>query len=277
MAGDGSAATIAFNATNITCSRASLHAELVANHTVVIPYTSSSTDVWDALKVLDVDPLAASNVTLFYSRLSVDAAQEYNSGNGWTREHVWPQSLGPFEASSNDPPATDLHALRAAKQRCNSLRNNFKYGVVSAGVVEDAECRLACETLSDGRICEPIDAIKGEIARSLFYMDLRYRSSTSGEPWAGMTLSAVGSPTMFVEWNELYPPSDYERTRSELVRTQYQGVANPFVRQPALGRCFFGNGSSVDNTTATPTVAPTTAPLGSVFINEVHYDNAVRG
>ena len=232
--------------------------------------------MWDALKVLDVDPLAASNVTLFYSRLSVDAAQEYNSGNGWTREHVWPQSLGQFEASSNDPPATDLHALRAAKQRCNSLRNNFKYGVVSAGVVADVECRLACETLSDGRVCEPVDAIKGEIARSLFYMDLRYRSSTSGEPWAGMTLSAVGSPTMFVEWNELYPPSDYERTRSELVRTQYQGVANQFVRQPALGRCFFGNGSSVDNAEATPTAAAAAAPPGAIFINELHYDNVVR-
>lgn len=70
---------------------------------------------------------------------------------------------------SNDPPATDLHALRPAMPRCNSLRNNFKYGVVSAGLAADPECLLACETLSDGRVCEPADPIKGGVAWELVW------------------------------------------------------------------------------------------------------------
>ena len=35
--------------------RAALHARIKSPHTV-IPYTSSATDVWDALKVIDADP-----------------------------------------------------------------------------------------------------------------------------------------------------------------------------------------------------------------------------
>eukprot|EP00316_Scyphosphaera_apsteinii_P023805 CAMPEP_0119341266 /NCGR_PEP_ID=MMETSP1333-20130426/101984_1 /TAXON_ID=418940 /ORGANISM="Scyphosphaera apsteinii, Strain RCC1455" /LENGTH=337 /DNA_ID=CAMNT_0007353189 /DNA_START=71 /DNA_END=1082 /DNA_ORIENTATION=+ len=111
-------------------SRQSVRASLLG-HTV-LPYTASSTDVWDALKDLDADPADPAKVTCFYSRLSVNAAQEYNSGRGWTREHLWPQSLGNFDAHANQAPATDLFALRPAKQRCNSMRNNFKYGEVAA-------------------------------------------------------------------------------------------------------------------------------------------------
>ena len=143
-------------------------------HTV-LPYTDASTDVWDALKDLDADPADPSNVTLFYSRLSTNAAQEYNSGRGWTREHIWPQSLGGFRASSDHAPATDLFALRPAKLRCNSMRNNFQYGEVNA-TPPDEECRLACAVVVAGgsRICEPTDDVKGQVARALFYMAVAY-------------------------------------------------------------------------------------------------------
>ena len=33
-------------------------------------------------------------------QMSVDAAQEYNSGAGWEREHLWPQSLAKYHATS---------------------------------------------------------------------------------------------------------------------------------------------------------------------------------
>ena len=60
--------------------------------------------------------------------MSVDAAQEYNSGAGWEREHLWPQSLAKYHATSNDVPATDLHALRASLGRCNRHRSNSIFG-----------------------------------------------------------------------------------------------------------------------------------------------------
>lgn len=45
--------------------KAALH-ELINGHTV-LPYTSGSTDVWDALMVLDADPNNSANVILLYS------------------------------------------------------------------------------------------------------------------------------------------------------------------------------------------------------------------
>ncbi len=57
-------------------------------------YTSSSIDVWDILKETDRDTNNPENVILIYSGISVNAAQEYNSANGWIREHIWAKSRG---------------------------------------------------------------------------------------------------------------------------------------------------------------------------------------
>ncbi|MFT7378419.1 MAG: endonuclease I [Bacteroidia bacterium] len=65
--------------------------QIIKNHTE-FTYTSSSTDVWDMLKHTYRDTANANNVILLYSGRSVDAAQEYNSAAGWSREHVWAKS-----------------------------------------------------------------------------------------------------------------------------------------------------------------------------------------
>ena len=57
----------------------------------VIPYTSTATDVWDALKVLDADPSNASRVVEIYSGRSV-ASSSSGRTEGWNREHLWPKS-----------------------------------------------------------------------------------------------------------------------------------------------------------------------------------------
>ena len=44
--------------------RAALHARIKSPHDV-IPYTSSATDVWDALKEIDADPNNQDNVLAF--------------------------------------------------------------------------------------------------------------------------------------------------------------------------------------------------------------------
>ena len=81
--------------------------EIINNHTE-FTYTSPSTDVWDILKQTDRDPDNSENVILIYSGVSVNGAQEYNSGNGWTREHVWAKSRGDFGTARG--PGTDVHA-----------------------------------------------------------------------------------------------------------------------------------------------------------------------
>ena len=66
--------------------KVALH-DIINEHTE-FPYTSTSTDVWDILKQTDKDPNDSTKVILFYTGWTVDAAQEWNSGNGWSREHI---------------------------------------------------------------------------------------------------------------------------------------------------------------------------------------------
>ena len=57
--------------------KAALHG-IIDNH-LKLPYTASTTDVWDILKETDKDPNNPSNVILFYTGWSVNAAQEWNN------------------------------------------------------------------------------------------------------------------------------------------------------------------------------------------------------
>ena len=61
----------------------------MTGHTV-IPYTSSNTDCWDALSVLDADPTDANSVILIYKQ-TPDLISNSGLSSGWNREHVWPK------------------------------------------------------------------------------------------------------------------------------------------------------------------------------------------
>ena len=229
--------------------RAELRQQLVG-HTS-FPYTSSRTDTWDVLKEADADPAAAANVWLVYADRSTNGAQEYNSGAGWTREHLWPQSLARYEASSNDEPATDLHALRAALQSCNSHRSNHVFGAVlhTDWVPSHIDCPLLMCAGESG-VCEPHDSIKGEIARALMYMALRYDglddvSASSGpENWLDLRLADVsnGGEALLASWSDTHAPGAAEITRDAVIASR-QGFGNPFVADPTLTRCRYEQGS----------------------------------
>lgn len=68
------------------------------------PYSAKTTDVWDILKITDQDPNDSACVIGFYSGFSMDAATEYNKGQGWNREHVWAKSRGDFGTKKEQEP-----------------------------------------------------------------------------------------------------------------------------------------------------------------------------
>src|SRR5690606_27997060 len=72
--------------------------EIIKGH-IEFRYTSKETDTWDILKETDKDSNNPDNVILFYSGRSVNAAQEFNGGKGWNREHVWSKSHGNFKTA----------------------------------------------------------------------------------------------------------------------------------------------------------------------------------
>lgn len=215
--------------------KTALH-EIVKDH-VVFPYTSSSTDTWDILKESDRDTANPDNVILFYSGWSVNAAQEYNNAQGWSREHVWAKSHGGFD--TDDIPGTDVHALRPADISVNSARSNLDFdngGTIYVDGDGVTECR------KDGDSWEPRDAVKGDVARMLFYMATRYEGDNSEIELEladavntvnsyGINTGYHGKLSTLLEWHNSDPVDSFEINRNNVIYS-YQGNRNPFIDHP---------------------------------------------
>ena len=221
--------------------KAALHG-IVSDH-VRYPYTSTSTDVWDILKDTEEDPDNPDNVILLYTGRS--QPKTANSGessdtesNLWNREHVWSKSHGfPNEI---DTAYTDIHHLRAADESVNSSRNNLDFDNGGTAHVEATECYY------DSDSWEPRDAVKGDIARAMFYMVVRYDPGYHSDnslydlelvDYTGVDIGdppgepLFGKLSTLIQWHLQDPVDANEQHRNEVV-FGYQGNRNPFIDHP---------------------------------------------
>lgn len=221
--------------------------QIIKNHTE-FTYTSSSTDVWDILKHTDRDTANANNVILLYSGRSVDAAQEYNSGKGWNREHVWAKSRGDF--GTNRGVGTDVHHLRPCDISVNSSRNNRNLDTcVNCIDVIDNGFNTGSKRDTDLWTFEPPDEVKGDVARMIFYMAVRYEGEGS-EPDLELTNTFLTqtdkSPLQarfntLLHWNRIDSVSNWERNRNNIIDSFYQHNRNPFIDHPELVEYLWGD------------------------------------
>ena len=214
-----------------------------------LTYSSSSTDTWDVLKASDKDTTNTSNVCLIYAGVSVNGPQEYNNGQGWNREHVWPRSLGNFGTSQGV--GTDVHNLKPADGGLNSLRSNIEYddlGSTGSGVNYNGTATGNRINGSAG-LFEPRDKVKGDLARIILYMDLRYEGAGS-EPDlvvrealnSGGTTHAVLSTLL--DWHFTDPVDSFELNRNDVIHNM-QGNRNPFIDHPELVHYIYGDSTNV--------------------------------
>ena len=221
--------------------------QIIKNHTE-FTYTSSSTDVWDILKHTDRDTANANNVILLYSGRSVDAAQEYNSAAGWSREHVWAKSRGDF--GTGNGAGTDVHHLRPVDVSVNSIRNNRNFDTCITCIdVIDNGFNTGSKRDANLWTFEPPDAVKGDVARMLFYMAVRYEGEGS-EPDLELTNTLLNntdqSPlqarlSTLLHWNRIDSVSDWERNRNNIIDSFYQHNRNPFIDNPELAEYLWGD------------------------------------
>ena len=218
--------------------RLALH-NIIDDH-IDYPYSSSSTDTWDILKDADADPNNANNVILIYTRESVNGPQEYD---GWNREHVWAKSRGDFGISR--PMGTDVHNLRASNINVNSTRSNYSFDDCTSNSCEQT---YGNSYSSSALVFEPRDEDKGDVARIIFYMVVRYEGD-SGEEDLEMTESILsvssksprhGVRSTLLEWHELDPVDDFERNRNDVIYS-YQDNRNPFIDHPELVDFLWGD------------------------------------
>lgn len=173
----------------------------------------------------------------FEFSLSGNCGSYQEEGDCWNREHTWPQSW--FNESST--PRSDLFHVYPTDGFVNGQRSNYPYGEVNNPTYTSGNgSKLGpCVTQGySGKVFEPIDEYKGDIARSYFYMSVRYYSEDSYWGTSGMTNKSEILPwamTMLLRWSDADPVSDKEIARNNAVYG-YQNNRNPFIDHPEYAR-----------------------------------------
>lgn len=169
--------------------------------------------------------------------LSGNCGEYEREGDCWNREHTWPQSWFNEQTS----PRSDLFHVYPTDGYVNGQRSNYPYGEVNNPIyISGNGSKLGpCVTSGyTGRVFEPIDEYKGDIARSYFYMSVRYYSEDDAWGTSAMTNKSVILPwamTMLLRWSDEDPVSDKEIARNNAVYG-YQNNRNPFIDHPEYAR-----------------------------------------
>ncbi|MFG3494267.1 endonuclease I family protein [Streptomyces sp. NPDC047928] len=207
-----------------TALKSALHS-VISNQSKI-----SYSAVWEALKATDQDPANSANVILLYSGKSRSKSLNGGDVGDWNREHVWAKSHGDFGTSTG--PGTDLHHLRPEDVTVNNIRGNKDFDRGGSAVSG------APGSYTDSNSFEPRNAVKGDVARMILYMAVRYEGTDGWpdlEPNDSVTNSTApyhGRLSVLKQWNEQDPPDAFEKRRNEVIYGTYQRNRNPFIDHP---------------------------------------------
>lgn len=215
-----------------------LHALISATHDGVsydnlweaFPSTDARDDgtVWD----IYTDPGEGAPVVVF--EFSVDQCGEYDGeGVCYNREHLWAQNW----TNGGSPMKSDLHHVFPTDGWVNNLRGDLNFGPVSEPDATTTNGSTRGESALcdyDGDVYEPVDAYKGDVARAMLYMTVRYRGEDAGWGSSDGTTKSELAPwfrELVIAWHLQDPPSEKEYARNAAVE-RIQGNRNPFVDHP---------------------------------------------
>ena len=235
-----------------------LATKITATHTNFLTYSED----WNATQATDANPTNLNNVLLLYGFSSTtcpsstsddnDHRERNSMSNGggnsceWNREHVYAKSLGTPQlvdgatSSADSDAGEDAHHLRSCDVDRNGNRGNLKFATGSGN----------SSTVSGGWY--PGDEWKGDVARMMMYMYLRY--PTQCLPINVGTGAIVSTDAdmiqLFLQWNAVDPVSLYEDNRNtyhgNTSNTYAQGNRNPFIDNPYLATVIWG-GPAAEN------------------------------
>ena len=257
-----------------------LASKIIETHTNILPYTPG---VWEASKITDINPENSDEVILIYGwengvdqDITNDRSRDnrlQDSGNGdsfvWNREHVFSKSLANpvlIGVGSSRGPGSDAHNLRPADRTRNSTRNNFKFAS-GQGNSDRSSVTYVGPQGPETRGWYPGDEWKGDVARMMMYMYLRYGEQClpTAVGVGSRQFTADDMIDLFLQWNVEDPVSEFEKGRNtyheNTTNTYAQGNRNPFIDNPYLATRIWGGESAEDvwgNYTSSDTEAPST-------------------
>lgn len=198
-----------------------------------------------------------AGTVLFYSDALPLEATETQKATIISREHVWPKSHASFHENYG---GSDLHHLRPTDSIVNANRSSYCFGPVDKNDKDTRIDRLGNK--NSGKIAgwwnvnadrfEPLDNVKGDIARILLYVYVRWEEpnltedvslpqidESQGQKNNNDGKKVIESLDTLFAWMELDPVDTWEMGRNDLVQ-QVQGNRNVFIDHPELAYAMFG-------------------------------------
>ncbi len=232
--------------------KAALH-DVIDGHTV-LPYEFG---LFTPIRAIWEDPLNSTRMQLIYSATTI-----LKSSSNWNREHLWPRSRGNSEHLGPDD--SDLFHVVPADPAVNTARGVLYFDESNAadgGLVDPAHANAPlCSR--DANSWEPPGAQKGDIARALFYMAVRYDGTEANTTDLELVGTAPTGPQMgnldtLIAWHNADPPDANEMARNDRIFTNYQHNRNPFIDHPEWVAAIWGAGTGgLRIAQSTPGVSP---------------------
>ncbi|SNR58356.1 Por secretion system C-terminal sorting domain-containing protein [Lutibacter agarilyticus] len=248
--------------------------ELASKITTTHTYNLSYDEAREALKIVDLVPDSADNVYLLYGYSNNTCLSNtdddhrtrdkayFGGGNSceWNREHTYPKSLGIPNLETSGPGA-DVHHLRASDVVRNGARGSLKFidGSGNSGQISSG--------------WYPGDEWKGDVARMMMYMYLRYGDRCYPNNVTIGSTNSIDSNMidLLLEWNAEDPVSNYEDNRNDYLQntsnTYGQGNRNPFIDNPNLATQIWGGPVAEDRWNTVPDTETPTTPTNLVASN----------
>ena len=177
-------------------------------------------------------------------------------GDCYNKEHIFPQ--GYFNKAS--PMVSDIHHIVPTDGKVNGMRSNFPFGNVGSSVSYTSKNGSKLGTSNSvnysGKVFEPINEFKGDVARMIFYFATRYEAKLkdfdANDILTNTSFPGIQSWELEVlkQWHTQDPVSQREIDRNNAAYT-YQRNRNPFIDHPEYVALIWG-------TTTPDTEAPTT-------------------
>lgn len=220
---------------------------------IINPHTIISYDnVWLAYKYTDAD--ADGLISDIYTDCDfIIGENQCGQTSGtvcicYNREHAFCQSWFKTITTDNTKTAmyTDLYHLYPTDGKVNSTRNNNPYGETSSGFTQVGTGKLGvCDFPTPGytgKIFEPSDEYKGDLARTYFYFFTCYADSVP--TWVNCPIISDGVPRewaidMLIKWHTNDPVSQKEIDRNNAIYN-IQLNRNPFIDYPELVGKIYG-------------------------------------
>ncbi|WP_226064502.1 endonuclease [Kaistella polysaccharea] len=205
-------------------------------------------DASNRIYLLDLYSNNPTGTTAYHYTVDQLISSASGEGQGYNREHMMPQST----FYSNYPMYSDLYFVIPTDAKINQLRSNFPYGIAGSTLYYTFTngSKIANNATPSsgytGRVYEPVDEFKGDIARSLLYFSVRYEGKLgsfkfyNGSSPANDTSPLDGTEekafedwyiNMLLKWSKEDPvsPREIERNNSVFL---IQKNRNPFIDHP---------------------------------------------